>query len=235
MKAPLVIGCLLSGFAVVHAQIGAQGLGGVGGQQGGVFTIPRVEAHTLGIPGVSRPMMMAGPVAAGGLGMGGGGGFGGQGGMQPNPNWIGAAAMFMPQLLTGQGQGGINGAGNPGAAGGGPTLQTRTFGSNGSAPRTDVSQAVPKPGTRPGAVIAAARSVPVTLPPPDPSKADERLLRHQRDQAAIGSPSAQLALGRRFLKGEGVEANPKVARVWLEAAARNGAEEARAELAGLKD
>ena len=75
---------------------------------------------------------------------------------------------------------------------------------------------------RPLALVHAA--------PVDPSLVEERLLNYQKEQAAKGSPSAQLALARRYSKGQGVEANPAVARVWLEAAARSGSDEAKAEL-----
>ena len=70
----------------------------------------------------------------------------------------------------------------------------------------------------------------VHVAPVDPGLVEERLLTYQKEQAAKGSPSAQLALARRYSKGQGVEANPAVARVWLEAAARSGSEEAKAEL-----
>jgi TPR repeat protein len=66
--------------------------------------------------------------------------------------------------------------------------------------------------------------------PVDPALVEERLLAYQKEQAAKGSPSAQLALARRYSNGQGVEANPAVARVWLEAAARSGSEEAKADL-----
>jgi len=69
----------------------------------------------------------------------------------------------------------------------------------------------------------------VHAPPVDPALAEERLLTYQKEQAVKGSPSAQLALARRYSKGHGVEANPAVARIWLEAAAQSGSEEAKAE------
>ncbi len=213
------------------AQAPVSGLNGVQGSgQGGVFSIPRVDAHGRGIPGVTRPMLMAGPMGGGGGGLGNGGGGGGSG-MMVNPNWVGAAAMFMPQLLTGNAGNGASGAGgnaqNP--------VGNRVVGGFGNvAPRTAVPTA-PAPGT-PVAVEArrtvASAPVAVRPAPPalDPALADARLLAHQRDQAKQGSPSAQLALARRYAAGNGVEANEAVARVWLEEAARNGSEEAQAEL-----
>ncbi len=211
-----------------QAQSPASGLNGVqGGGQGGIFTIPRVDAHGRGIPGVTRPMLMAGPVGGMGAGMGNGGGGGG--GMQVNPNWVGAAALFMPQLLTG------NGANNAGGSAQNP-VGNRVVGGLGSAtPQSTVGQGqVAGLGAR-----VDGKRAPVVLPPAlvrptpaavDPAVAAERLLAHQRDQAQQGAPSAQLALARRYATGDGVESNPAVARVWLEAAARNGSEEAKAEL-----
>lgn len=230
---------------VALAQLGSQGLGGVGGGGlGGRFTIPRVEAHTVGIPGVSRPMLMGGLGAVGGAlgggglgggfggasGMGGGGGVGG--GLQPNPNWVGAAAMFMPQLLTGQGGANAGAAANNPAGGGGQA--GRPFGAIQNPADTTVAQgqAHRPSGATPVATVAVARVAPSTAPV-DAAEADARLLAFQQRQARSGSPSAQYALARRYLKGDGVEANRAVARVWLEAAAKAGSGEAKAELASM--
>ena len=211
-----------------QAQSPASGLNGVqGGGQGGIFNIPRVDAHGRGIPGVTRPMLMAGPVGGMGVGMGNGGGGGG--GMQVNPNWVGAAALFMPQLLTG------NGANNAGASAQNP-VGNRVMGGLGAAtPQSTAGRGqvagltAPMDGKRASLVLppALVRPTPAAV---DPAIADARLLAHQRDQAGQGAPSAQLALARRYATGNGVEANPAIARVWLEAAARNGSEEAKAEL-----
>lgn len=237
------LGGILAG-AVLLAQAPVQGLSGVGGGQGGVFTIPRVEAHTLGIPGVTRPMLMAGPAGGFGGGMGGGlggaGGGGQGGGMLVNPNWVGAAGMFMPQLLTG-GANGVNGANAAGGAGGGTA--TRTLGVNGSRQPWTVVGTEPASEAGPvdasaqrsvvGAGVASVAAARPALPRSaavDPAVADARLLEFQREQARQGSPSAQLALARRYAQGRGVEANPAVAKVWLEAAARSGSEEAQREL-----
>jgi hypothetical protein len=214
------------------AQAPVSGLSGVqGAGQGGVFTIPRVDAHGRGIPGVTRPMLMAGPMGGGGgAGMGNAGGGGGSG-MMVNPNWVGAAAMFMPQLLTGNAG---NGAGAAGGNAQNPVGNRVVGGFGGVAPRTATPSAA-VPGT-PVAVEArrTVASAPVAVRPApapvDPALAAARLLAHQRDQAKQGSPSAQLALARRYATGNGVEANEAMARVWLEEAARNGSEEAQAEL-----
>lgn len=149
--------------------------------------------------------------------------------MQVNPNWVGAAALFMPQLLTG------NGANNAGGSAQNP-VGNRVVGALGSAtPQSTVGQGqvaglgAPVDGKRAPMVLppALVRPSPAAV---DPAIADARLLAHQRDQAGQGAPSAQLALARRYATGNGVDANPAVARVWLEAAARNGSEEAKAEL-----
>ena len=225
-----------AGCGSVLAQAPVSGLSGVqGGGQGGLFTIPRVDAHVRGIPGVTRPMLMAGPVGGGaGAGLGNAGGGGGSG-MMVNPNWVGAAAMFMPQLLMGNAGNGANGVGGNAQN---PVGNRVVGGFGGVAPRA-TSPAVPAPSAP---VAAEARkavaSAPVmvrpALPSVDPALADARLLAHQREQAKQGSPSAQLALARRYAAGKGVEANEALARVWLEAAAQNGSEEAQAELGVAK-
>jgi hypothetical protein len=223
---------LLSLPLSVLAQAPASGLSGVQGGQGGIFTIPYVAAHTLGIPGVTRPMLMAGPV--GGLGGVGGGG----GGAMVNPNWVGAAGMFMPHLLNG------NAAGGGGAAAG-AAIGGRTAGGVGSSQevsgRSGIASAVRSSQAEASAAVDASAAqgatpsmrrpaVIVHVAPVDPVLAEERLLAFQKEQAVKGSPSAQLALARRYSKGQGVEANAAVARVWLEAAARSGSEQAKAEL-----
>ena len=225
------------------AQAPAAGLSGVqGGQggQGGIFTIPYVAAHTLGIPGVTRPMLMAGPMGGFG-GAGGGLGGGGVGGPMVNPNWVGAAGMFMPHLLTGNGA--VGGGASGGTATGGrtvggfgstrevPTQQGLASSAVGAPGETASGSAVDASATRSPAFATTRPAVIVHAAPVDPAVVEERLLAYQKEQAAKGSPSAQLALARRYSKGQGVEANPAVARVWLEAAARSGSEEAQAELA----
>ena len=215
------------------AQSPSSGLSGVQGGQGGTFTIPYVAAHTLGIPGVTRPMLMAGPVG----GLGGVGGGGGGGGAMVNPNWVGAAGMFMPHLLNGNAAGG--GAVSGGTANGGRTVggvrsagtaSGQQLASSGNPPQPEGSSSLDTSAAR-GPSPAMARPVAIVhAPSVDPALVEERLLTYQKEQAAKGSPSAQLALARRYSKGQGVEANPVVARVWLEAAARSGSEEAKAEL-----
>lgn len=78
----------------------------------------------------------------------------------------------------------------------------------------------------------AASRVPST-PAADPAEVQARVLAFQQEQARQGSPSAQLALGRRYLAGDGLERNEAVGRVWLEAAARQGSTEARQESSRL--
>jgi len=210
----------------VSAQSPASGLSGMqGGGQGGLFTLPRVDAHVRGIPGVTRPMLMAGSAGVGAMG-GGGQGLG----MEVNPNWTGAAAMFMPQLLSNNG-GGTGGGGNAnGNSGTGFRVGSVARPVNRVATVLPVNPPTPAEPTRPGAPALASRSVPRTLPAVDPVLVEERLLAYQQEQARQGSPSAQWALSRRFAEGRGVEASPEIARVWMEAAARSGSEEAQAAL-----
>jgi len=178
-------------------------------------------------------MLMAGPVG----GFGGVGGGGGGGGALVNPNWVGAAGMFMPHLLNGNaggGAGAANGTANGGrtiGANRGPGVASgQQLASSGSLPQAEASSALDASAVR-GPLPVAARNVTIVhAPPVDPALVEERLLAYQKEQAAKGSPSAQLALARRYSKGHGVEANPAVARVWLEAAAQSGSEEAKAEL-----
>ena len=188
------------------------------GQTMGVFTFPHVDAHGRGIPGVTRPMLMAGP---GMLGMGMGGGMG-----VPvvNPNWTGAAAMFAPELLTGRGMmpGIGNAIGAPGNA-----ASSMVPGSWGRIPpglpaaaerRTDF--AANRPGTPRPAPQAPHPSVPsVPARRAEPS-ADARLLTFQQAEARKGMPGAQRALADRYEKGHGVERSEELARAWRMAAER---------------
>lgn len=98
----------------------------------GLFVFPHVDAHGRGIPGVTRPMMMAG---TGMMGMGG------MGMPMANPNWTGAAAMFAPELLMRggmmQGMGAMPMAGTPQ-----PGLQAAFASGRASpSPRRDVAAA----------------------------------------------------------------------------------------------
>jgi hypothetical protein len=64
-------------------------------------------------------------------------------------------------------------------------------------------------------------------------ESDARLLKFQRDQAEKGMPSAQLALGMRYLKGDGVEKDEAAARAWLQKAAAQNDPVAKRALANL--
>ena len=90
---------------------------------------------------------------------------------------------------------------------------------------------------RPAAALAPTVPAPVLVSRPaavvTPEEREARraaaaaaVLAFHQEQARKGSPSAQLALGRRYLTGDGVERNPAVARAWLTAAAQNGLTEA---------
>jgi len=53
-----------------------------------------------------------------------------------------------------------------------------------------------------------------------------RVVTYQQQQAEKGMPSFQLELGRRYLRGDGVETNLALARHWLHAASTNGESQA---------
>lgn len=187
------------------------------GQTMGLFTFPHVDAHGRGIPGVTRPMLMAGPGMLG-MGMGVGAGMG-----VPvvNPNWTGAAAMFAPELLMGRGMmpgvGGAMGAPGNGAS----SMVPGSWGRN--APGS------PAAGERRADVAAHGSGTPrpVKQGPPaaavvrrDEASADARLLAFQQAEARKGLPGAQRALADRYEKGHGVERSEELARAWRMAADR---------------
>lgn len=90
-------------------------------------------------------------------------------------------------------------------------------------------------GVRP---VAPAPSAPATVAPAavkpvDPAKqaadkeaAVQRLVAAQKEQAEKGRPGSQYALGMRYLNGDGVPADPKVGRQWIEKSAAQGESEA---------
>lgn len=158
-----------------------------------LVTLPHVDAHGRGLPGVTRPMLMAGP------GMVGLGGVGAGGTPWVNPHWVGASAMFASQL----------GWGGAGLAGVGPGAAT---GAAGSA----------APGTLRMGGTAVLRPVGVAAMGPEARReADARLLSFQQEQARKGSPGAQRALAVRHERGDGVEKSEVLARAWREAADRS--------------
>jgi TPR repeat protein len=53
-----------------------------------------------------------------------------------------------------------------------------------------------------------------------------RVVAYQHQQASNGSPSFQIELGKRFMRGDGVETNVALARHWLKSACTNGESEA---------
>ena len=145
-----------------------------------------------GLPGVTRPMLNAGPA------------IGGMGGVIVNPNWIGAAAMFAPHLLMGNGMAG-NGMGFIGA----PTAPVQPV------PPVGI-------GTLPVGQVSRAPVVVASVSPvQDLRTVDERLLAFQREQAKAGSPSAQRALSKRYAEGLGVEKSALLAKAWADAAERS--------------
>jgi len=89
-------------------------------------------------------------------------------------------------------------------------------------------------GVRPVTPAAAPVAVaPAAVKPVDPAKqsaekeaAVQRLVTAQKEQAEKGRPWSQYALGMRYLNGDGVPADPKVGRQWLEKSAAQGESEA---------
>lgn len=193
----------VAGWMVASASVSAQTMG--------LFTFPHVDAHRMGIPGVTRTMWMAGPAMMGtGMGMGGG-----MGTPVVNPHWTGAAAMFAPELLLGrgmlQGQAGAVSGGGFGANAG----MSGRWGQVPQRPAAPVAMA---------SATAATRSSSLGMKPGNEagngSPADARLLAFQQAEARKGSPGAQRALALRYEKGDGVEASEEMARAWRMAAER---------------
>lgn len=132
---------------------------------------------------------------------------------------LGGLAGTMPATLPGGG-GGAGLAVNPNWAGAAAMFAPLRVPSTGLNP---ANPAVAGPGLAARPVVS--RVSPAA--PVDPAELDARVLAFQQEQARQGSPSAQLALGRRYLAGDGLERNEAVGRVWLEAAARQGSAEAQ--------
>ncbi|MFM8357711.1 MAG: hypothetical protein ACKOET_04060 [Verrucomicrobiota bacterium] len=159
--------------------------------------------HGQGISAVTRPVRMAGPPMA-------------------------AMGGTLPATLPGGGGGGGL-ATHPNWVGAAAMLGPVLAGSASA----NAGQAV---ASGPGPAAAAARAAvarPPAFPPADPAELRARVLAFQQERARQGSSSAQLALGRRYLAGDGVERNEEVGRVWLAAAARQGSTEAQEALRQL--
>lgn len=153
-------------------------------------------------------------VVAGGFGGGGaaGGGAGGGGfaGIEAvNPAMSAAAAVLLPEIAPRVMNPGGMGPGNPAAQVGGVMPQA--------------SRVLVRPVLTEEQRLARQAEI------------DVRVLAFQQEQARKGSASAQLALGRRYRDGEGVEKNFELAGVWLESALEKGASEAKRELDLLRE
>jgi TPR repeat protein len=89
-------------------------------------------------------------------------------------------------------------------------------------------------GVRPVAPAPAPVAVPAApAKPVDPAKqaadkdaAVQRLVALQKEQAEKGRPGSQYDLGMRYLKGDGVPADPKLGREWIAKSAAQGESEA---------
>jgi hypothetical protein len=140
---------------------------------------------------------------------------------------VGVACVTRPTLMAGVGM-----SAGAGVAGGMAVN-----------PNTAAAFAMFAPVLQPPVAVGAPPA-PVALPavgsltpapkPPDPAVVAARVLAYQREQAKNGSPSAQLALALRYRTGDGVDADARLSRIWMEAAARNGSDEAARELAAGK-
>ena len=62
-----------------------------------------------------------------------------------------------------------------------------------------------------------------------------KTIEFQKKRAEAGAPSAQYDLGMRYLTGDGLEKDPKLARKWLYSSATNGNSQAVKKLKELKD
>lgn len=97
----------------------------------------------------------------------------------------------------------------------------------GSSPARATSAVPPAPpGSPPAPRRASAQS---------PEETQRKVLENQKRLAEKGYPSAQYDLGMRYLKGDGVEKNPDLARQWLQKSAQNGNTDAAQRLRELAD
>ena len=119
-----------------------------------------------------------------------------------------------------------------------------SFAQVGTSPRTLTRRIEPlvrpqPPVSRPGAAPGVAPAAPAKVLTPaeeeqkkmELSAEDKKKLQWQMERAEKGSDNAQLALGLRYLNGDGVDKNPKKARKWFEAAAKQGNAAAKKNLA----
>ena len=89
-----------------------------------------------------------------------------------------------------------------------------------------------------GATVAPRPFVPSLDPDPEAVRAfkesiREKVVASQKANAERGAPTAQYDLGMRYLTGDGVEQDLRLARAWLEAAAIQGNAQAGRKLAAL--
>lgn len=147
----------------------------------------------------------------------------------------GLMGVTRPTLMGGFGNAPGLGGGMAGAAGSGLAANPNVAAARALfAPvLSPATASIPSPASPAVPVPSAILSRPVP-PPVDPSVVAARVLAFQRQQAREGSPSAQLALARRYASGDGVERDARLSRTWLEAAARNGSEEAVRELSAVR-
>jgi len=84
----------------------------------------------------------------------------------------------------------------------------------------------PAPVTPAGVSTAAApagvKAVDLEKQAAEKKAATDRLVAIQKERAEKGRSAAQFALGMRYLSGDGVPANPKLGREWVEKSAKQG-------------
>lgn len=123
--------------------------------------------------------------------------------------------------------------------------QARRFTSRIVNPDNTLKQA-PQPGLQPAPPPAPVTPVTVPARPASPvtnvvpaktkeQKAElvRKTVEFQKKRAEAGAPTAQYDLAMRYLTGDGVEKDPKLARKWLQTASTNGNNQAVKKLAEL--
>ena len=74
--------------------------------------------------------------------------------------------------------------------------------------------------------ITAAKATAAEKYRQEQAAAIPRIVAYQLQQASNGSPSFQIEVGKRYMRGDGVETNLALARHWLQAACTNGESQA---------
>lgn len=102
------------------------------------------------------------------------------------------------------------------------------------APQLPPPSAPAQPGQPAAAPAAPAKPVDPAVLKADKDEAAKKLVAYQKERAEAGSESCQLALGVRYMTGDGVERDLALSRKWLEASAKQGNDQAPKRLEELK-